>query len=63
MTDTAPQPAPEPAREPARARPIFSSEDFKLLKRAVHAYLQQHADDPDSSRYSHLYHRLGRAGR
>jgi len=59
MTDTAPQPAPEPAR----ARPIFSSEDFKLLKRAVHAYLQQHADDPDSSRYSHLYHRLGRAGR
>lgn len=53
----------EPASEPARARPIFSSEDFKLLKRAVHAYLQQNADDPDSSRFSHLYHRLGRAGR
>ena len=49
--------------EPAIARPIFSSEDFKLLKRAVHAYLVEHADEPDSSKYSHLYHRLGRAGR
>jgi len=49
--------------EPSIARPIFSSEDFTLLKRAVHAYLVQHAEEPDSVKYSHLYHRLGRAGR
>jgi hypothetical protein len=49
--------------QPTLARPIFSSEDFKLLKRAVHAYLVEHADEPESSKYSHLYHRLGRAGR
>lgn len=49
--------------EPAIARPIFSSEDFKLLKQAVHFYLLRHADEPESVKYSHLYHRLGRAGR
>jgi hypothetical protein len=46
--------------EPAKARPIFSSEDFDLLKQAVHFYLQQHADAPESVKYSSLYHRLGR---
>ncbi len=46
--------------EPATARPIFSNEDFELLKKAVHEYLLRHADDADSTKYSNLYHRLGR---
>jgi len=47
--------------EPARARAVLSNEDFKLLKEAVRFYLQHHEDAPDSSKYSHLYHRLGTA--
>lgn len=46
--------------EPAKARPIFSTEDFDLLKRAVQHYLQQHLDSPESVKLSSLYHRLGR---
>jgi predicted Zn-dependent peptidase len=46
--------------EPARARPVFSTEDFKLLRTAVMAYLQQVQDSPESVKYSNLYHRLGR---
>ena len=46
--------------EPARARPVFSTEDFALLRTAVVAYLQQVQDKPESVKYSNLYHRLGR---
>ena len=48
--------------EPARARPVFSTEDFSLLKTAVLAYLKTIEDSPDSVKYSNLYHRLGRLG-
>jgi predicted Zn-dependent peptidase len=48
--------------EPARARAVFSTEDFKLLRAAVLAYLKAHEDDEDSVKYSNLYHRLGRLG-
>ena len=47
--------------EPARARPIFSNEDFALLRTAVLAYLRANENDPDSVKFSNLYHRLGRA--
>jgi hypothetical protein len=47
--------------EPARARAVLSNEDFKLLQEAVRFYLQAHEDDPISSKYSALYHRLGSA--
>ncbi|MEJ2410558.1 MAG: hypothetical protein P8Y48_14930 [Novosphingobium sp.] len=47
--------------EPARARAVLSNEDFKLLQEAVRFYLQAHQDDPVSSKYSNLYHRLGSA--
>ena len=46
--------------EPARARPVFSTEDFGLLRTAVTHYLQVVQDKPESVKYSNLYHRLGR---
>lgn len=51
------------ATEPARARAVLSSEDFKLLQEAILFYLKAHEDDPISSKYSNLYHRLGTARR
>ena len=48
--------------EPARARPIFSTEDFALLKTAVLTHLKTIEDSPESVKYSNLYHRLGRIG-
>ncbi len=46
--------------EPAKARAVFSTEDFRLLKKAVQYFLQNNLDDPDSIKYSSLFHRLGR---
>lgn len=46
--------------EPRIARPIFSNEDFDLLRRAVQIYLQQNPNAADTTKYSNLYHRLGR---
>ncbi len=48
---------------PAAARPMFSTEDFTLLREAVAAYVRQIGDDPRSSKYVCLHHRLGRSGR
>ncbi|MDR6790367.1 MULTISPECIES: hypothetical protein [Sphingomonas] len=49
-------------KEPPRSRAVFSTEDFSLLKEAVGAYVREIADDPRSSKFSNLYHRLGRLG-
>src|SRR3546814_13536485 len=46
--------------EPARARAVFSTEDFQLLRTAVMHYLKEIEDQPESTKYSNLYHRLGR---
>lgn len=48
--------------EPARARAVFSTEDFGLLRTAVLAHLRTIEDSPDSVKFSNLYHRLGRLG-
>jgi len=48
--------------EPAKARPVFSTEDFKLLKEAVAHYVKAIQDQPESVKFSNLYHRLGRMG-
>jgi hypothetical protein len=48
--------------EPAQARPVFSNEDFQLLRTAVAHYTQVVKDEPESVKYSNLYHRLGRLG-
>jgi len=47
--------------EPTRSRAVLSNEDFKLLQEAVRFYIQAHPDDPVSSKYVSLYHRLGSA--
>jgi predicted Zn-dependent peptidase len=48
--------------EPKLARPVFSTEDFRLVRRAVAAFIRDHQDDPDATKLAHLYHRLGRPG-
>ena len=48
--------------EPIRSRAVFSTEDFQLLKEAVLHYMKTIEDRPQSSKYSNLYHRLGRMG-
>jgi hypothetical protein len=48
--------------EPQRARAVFSTEDFRLLRIAVAHYVREVKDQPESLKYSHLYHRLGRVG-
>jgi hypothetical protein len=46
--------------EPQRSRAVFSTEDFQLIRQAVGNYLNEVKDHPDSIKYAHLYHRLGR---
>lgn len=48
--------------EPQRTRAVFSTEDFSLMKQAVAHYMQVIRDKPESSKFSNLYHRLGRLG-
>lgn len=47
--------------EPSRARAVLSNEDFKLLQEAVIFYIKAHEDDPISSKYVNLHHRLSSA--
>ncbi len=48
--------------EPQRPRAVFSNEDFKLIRTAIEHYLGVIKDEPQSTKYGHLYHRLGRLG-
>ena len=48
--------------EPQRSRAVFSTEDFALLKEAVAHYARVIQDKPESSKFTNLYHRLGRLG-
>lgn len=48
--------------EPTRSRAVFSTEDFSLMKEAIANYMQVIKDKPESSKFSNLYHRLGRLG-
>lgn len=49
--------------EPMRARAVFSTEDFALMKEALGELISKVAvDDAKMSRLSALYHRLGRVG-
>jgi hypothetical protein len=48
--------------EPARARAVFSTEDFSLIKVAIADYMKVIQDKPESSKFSNLYHRIGRLG-
>jgi hypothetical protein len=47
--------------EPTRARAVFSTEDFALIKEALATLIAKVGDDDVRlSRISALYHRLGR---
>ena len=52
----------ETQTQPQRARSVFSTEDFRLLRNAIAYYLQQEEarTGPDTDKYGRLYHRLGR---
>lgn len=55
------QPQTEPRGQP-RARAVFSTEDFALMKEAVGAFIATVDDEPRLSKLAALYHRLGRIG-
>ncbi len=49
--------------EPNRARAVFSTDDFALMKEALGELIAKVSiDDAKMSRLSALYHRLGRVG-
>lgn len=48
--------------EPALARPVFSTEDSRLIRRAVMEFIKAHQDDIDTPKFVNLHHRLGRMG-
>lgn len=48
--------------EPQRSRAVFSTEDFHLIRTAVAHYAREVKDKPESTKYSNLFHRLGRIG-
>ncbi len=48
------------SREPERSRAVFSQEDFQLIRTAIGHYVKEIKDQPESMKYSNLYHRLGR---
>ncbi len=49
--------------EPTRARAVFSTADFELIKEAIGELITKvSVDDIKMSRLSALYHRLGRLG-
>ena len=46
--------------EPATARPVFSNEDFALLRHAVAEAVRNTEDEAMSRKLANLHHRLGR---
>ena len=47
---------------PARSRPVFSTEDFALLRTAVLSYIKQKEHSPAAVKCPNLSPRLGRLG-
>lgn len=45
--------------EPGRARALFSTADFRLLRTALTAYARQVEDRDELARINALHHRLG----
>ncbi|MFA1677404.1 hypothetical protein ACDY97_33125 [Rhizobium mongolense] len=46
--------------QPERPRAVLSQQDFELIRVAIAHYLQVVKDEPEATKYSNLYHRLGR---
>lgn len=51
--------AKEPAREPGRARALFSTADFRLLRRALETHARSIEDRDELAKINALHHRLG----
>lgn len=49
-------------REPQRARALFSTADFRLLRTALAAYAKTVDDREELARINALHHRLGNYG-
>jgi hypothetical protein len=47
---------------PKRSGPVFSTEDFRLIKEAVSHFIKTVEDDELAAKYINLFHRLGRSG-
>ncbi len=56
MTDTPDMP---PTAEPGRARALFSTADFRLLRAALASHAKVTEDREDLARINALHHRLG----
>ena len=54
MSDDTAQP-----REPSRARALFSTADFKLLRRALESHAKATEDREELAKINALHHRLG----
>ena len=48
-----------PKTEPGRARALFSTADFRLLRTALTAYARQIDDREELAKINALHHRLG----
>lgn len=48
-----------PKAEPARARALFSTADFKLLRRALESHARNTEDRDELAKINSLHHRLG----
>ena len=57
MTEDAPKT--EPAKEPGRARALFSTADFRLLRAALTSHARQTEDREELAKINALHHRLG----
>lgn len=56
MSDTETQAA---NPEPSRARALFSTADFKLLRRALESHARNTEDRDELAKINSLHHRLG----
>lgn len=56
---TEPTTTAEPSREPGRARALFSTADFRLLRAALASHAKVTDDREDLARINALHHRLG----
>ena len=58
-TTTQERPITPPSHEPSRARALFSTADFRLLRAALASHAKVTGDREDLARINALHHRLG----
>ncbi|MEL1249967.1 hypothetical protein [Aurantiacibacter gilvus] len=49
--------------QPTIARPVFSNEDFGLIRNALAVAIRNGEDNTETRKLVNLHHRLGRFGR